>query len=87
MFYNTEILEKYGVDYTTIKTWDDYTDAARKVAEGSNGEVYMTSVDTGGTDWLWVAMAEYGEDYTTDEGAPNIELQSIKNMLNMQKAG
>jgi len=85
MFYNTEILEKYGVDYTTIKTWDDYTDAARKVAEGSNGEVYMTSVDTGGTDWLWVAMAEYGEDYTTDEGAPNIELQSIKNMLNMQK--
>ncbi len=33
-----------------------------------NGEVRMTSVDTGGTDWLWVAMAEHGEDYTDADG-------------------
>ena len=24
MFYNIEILEEAGVDYTQIETWDDY---------------------------------------------------------------
>jgi len=86
MFYNTEILNKYGIDFTKIKTWDDFTEAGRKLKEATNGEVKMTSVDTGGTDWLWLAMAEYGEDYTTDEGAPNIELESIKKMLRLQKS-
>jgi arabinosaccharide transport system substrate-binding protein len=45
----------------------------------------MTSVDTGGTDWLWLAMAEYGEDYTNQEGAPDIQLNSIKQMITMQQ--
>lgn len=85
MFYNTKLLEQYGVDYTSIKTWDDYTEAARTVKEKSNGEVTMMTVDTGGTDWLWVAMAEHGEDYTTAEGAPNIEIESVKKMLKLQQ--
>ncbi len=85
MFYNAKILEQYGVDYTQIKTWDDYAKAGEQLKEASGGKVYMTSVDTGGTDWLWLAMAEYGEDYTTEDGAPNIELTSIKNMITMQQ--
>ncbi|MDF2588693.1 MAG: transporter substrate-binding protein [Anaerocolumna sp.] len=85
MFYNTKILEQYGIDYTKIATWDDYAEAGKKLKEASGGKVYMTSVDTGGTDWLWLAMAEYGEDYTTAEGAPNIELPSIKKMITMQQ--
>ncbi len=86
MFYNTKILDEYGIDYTKIKTWDDYAEAGRQLKEASDGQVYITSVDTGGTDWLWLAMAEYGEDYTTDDGAPNIELDSIKNMITMQQS-
>jgi arabinosaccharide transport system substrate-binding protein len=85
MFYNKKILDQYGIDYTKIETWNDYAEAARKLKEASNGEVLMTSVDTAGTDWLWLAMAEYGEDYTTDEGAPNIEIESVKNMIKMQQ--
>jgi arabinosaccharide transport system substrate-binding protein len=85
MFYNTKVLEQYGIDYTKIVTWDDYTAAAKTLFEASNGEVTMMTVDTGGTDWLWLAMAEYGQDYTTAEGAPDIELESIKNMLALQQ--
>jgi len=85
MFYNTKILEQYGIDYTTIKTWDDYAKAGEKLKEASGGKVFMTSVDTAGTDWLWLAMAEFGEDYTTEEGAPNIELNSIKTMITTQQ--
>lgn len=85
MFYNTKILKQYGIDYTTIKTWEDYAKAGEKLKEASGGKVFMTSVDTAGTDWLWLAMAEFGEDYTTEEGAPNIELNSIKTMITTQQ--
>ncbi len=86
MYYNIEILEKYGIDYTKIKTWDDYTNAGKELYKASNGEVRMTSVDTAGVDWMWVAMAEYGEDWTGGQGGKaNVELESVKKMLTMQQ--
>ncbi|MCM1256353.1 MAG: ABC transporter substrate-binding protein [Roseburia sp.] len=84
MYYNTAILDEYGIDYTTIKTWDDYTAAAEQLKEASNGEVTMTTVDTGGTDWLWIAMAEYGEDYTDADGKVTVPA-SWEKMLTMQQ--
>lgn len=86
MYYNTEILEKYGIDYTKIATWEDYTKAGEELWEKSGGTVRMTSVDTGGTDWLWLAMAEYGEDWTGGiNGTANVQLESVKKMLTMQQ--
>ncbi len=86
MYYNTEILDQYGIDYTKIKTWDDYTEAGRKLKEASDGKVKMTSVDTGGIDWMSIAMSEYGEDWAAGkDGTPNVELESVKNMLTMQQ--
>ncbi|MDD3260495.1 MAG: extracellular solute-binding protein [Oscillospiraceae bacterium] len=85
MYYNTEILSKYGVDYTKIKTWDDYTAAAKKVKAGSNGKVTMTDVDTGGTDWLSLSLAENKTDYTDASGKANVNVSAIKDMLTMQK--
>jgi arabinosaccharide transport system substrate-binding protein len=87
MYYNASLLEKYGIDYTQIKTWNDYTEAGKKLKEASNGEVSMTSVDTAGTDWMWLAMSEYGEDWTGGEGNDaNVQLESVKNMLTMQQS-
>lgn len=85
MYYNTKILSEYGIDYTTIETWEDFEEAGKQLKEASNGTVYMTGADTGGTDWLWLAMSEYGEDYTTDDVMPNVEIDSIKNMIKMQQ--
>ena len=86
MYYNTEILDQYGIDYTKIKTWDDYTEAGKKLKEASDGKVKLTSVDTGGVDWLTVAMSEYGEDWAAGkDGTLNVELESVKNMLTMQQ--
>ena len=33
MFYNTAILEAAGIDYTAIKTWDDFHEAGKTVLE------------------------------------------------------
>ena len=86
MFYNTEILKKYGVDYTTIKTWDDFTAAGKKIKEASGGKQALTSVDTGGTDWLWVSMAENKTDWTDASGKGNVQIDAVKDMLKMQKS-
>ena len=57
-----------------------------ELKEASNGEVYLTSVDTGGVDWMWLAMAENGEDWTGGpDGTVNVQLDSVKEMLTMQQ--
>ena len=86
MYWNAEIFEQYGLDYKSVKTWDEYTELGRQLRDASNGEVFLTSVDTGGCDWLWIAMAQYGEDWTNfPDGPVDVQLDSIKKMLNMQK--
>jgi len=89
MYYNMAAIEEAGftqADVDAIKTWDDYTAFGEKyvAAVGQEGK-YFTSVDTMGVDWMWLAMSEYGEDWTGGlDGEANVELQSVKNMLNMQ---
>lgn len=86
MYWNAEIMDEYGLDYKSVKTWDDYTKLGEQLKEASNGEVYLTSVDTAGVDWMWIAMAEYGEDWTGGpDGEVNVQLDSVKKMMTMQQ--
>lgn len=96
MYYNVVAMaEAMGIseDEVTAKidavvTWDDYQALGEEyiAAVGQEGK-YFTSVDTAGTDWLWLAMAEYGEDWTGGfEGPANVQLDSVKKMLEMQQA-
>jgi arabinosaccharide transport system substrate-binding protein len=71
-----------------VKTWSDYEALGKEYVDavGEDGK-YWTSVDTGGTDWLWLAMAEYGDDWTGGFDNPaNCQLDSVKNMLTMQQS-
>ena len=71
----------------SVVTWDDYEALGEEyLASVSEEGKYWTSVDTGGTDWLWLAMAEYGEDWTGGFDDPaDVQLESVKNMLTMQQ--
>ena len=84
MYYNDELLSQYGIDYKTIKTWDDYTAAAEKLKEATNGEVKMTEIDTGGTDWMWLSMAEHGEDQVDEDGLA-VVTDGMAEILKLQK--
>ena len=69
MYYNMKALEDAGItqsDVDAVVTWDDYAALGKKYLDaiGNPDGKYFTSVDTGGTDWLWLAMSEYGEDWT-----------------------
>ncbi|MCR5273195.1 MAG: extracellular solute-binding protein [Lachnospiraceae bacterium] len=70
----------------SVVTWDDYTALGQEYVDAIATEgKYWTSVDTGGTDYLWLAMAEYGDDWTGGFTDPaNVQLDSVKNMLNME---
>lgn len=82
-FYNTEILDAAGVDYKTIKTWDDYKVAGEKVkaigktmgcAETSSSSVYDTM------------LAAQGADKTTEDGIPSLDTpESIKALTTIQE--
>ena len=86
MYWNAEIFEQYGLDYKSVKTWDDYTALGEQLRDASNGEVFLTSVDTGGVDWMWIAMAQHGDDWTGGPGGTvNVQLESVEKMLTMQQ--
>lgn len=68
-FYNTEILEAAGVDYTTIKTWDDYKAAGEKVA--ANGKA-MGVAETNNSAIFDTMLAAQGSDKTDDQGNPTL---------------
>ena len=96
MYYNVDLISQaLGCSYDeaiakidAVKTWEDYEALGKEYvdAKGEEGK-YWTSVDTGGTDWLWLAMAEYGDDWTGGfEGPANVQLDSVKKMLEMQQS-
>lgn len=91
MYWNMAELEKYGItqdDVDAVTTWDDYTALGEKyIAAVCEEGKYFTSVDTGGTDWLWLSMAENGEDWTGGyDGSANCQLSSVSDMLKMQQS-
>ena len=94
MYWNLAVLSQYGItqeDIDSVTTWEDYEALGMRYLAaldeaGERAGKYFTSVDTGGTDWLWLAMAEYGEDWTGGHGGrANVELESVRNMLTMQQ--
>ena len=70
-----------------VETWDDYVALGQEYVDAiaTDGK-YWTSVDTAGCDWLWIAMAEYGDDWTGGfGGTANVQLDSVNKMLTMQQ--
>ncbi len=91
MYYNLKAMEDAGLsqaDIDAVETWDDWKALGKKYLDaiGNPDGKYWTSVDTGGCDWQWIAMAEYGEDWTGGfDNKANVELQSVKKMCQFEQ--
>lgn len=70
MYYNTELMDAAGIDYTTIETWDDFENALRTYKEATGN--YMTYCETYGSYEFTVLLAEQGVDLIDDDGMPNL---------------
>jgi ABC-type sugar transport system, periplasmic component len=76
MFYNTEMLDKAGVDYKTIKTWDDYAAAGEKVLQATGKPMGVAETSANWT--LSAMLAQQGSDFTKDDGSPNVNTPEMK---------
>ena len=86
LLYNKAIFDQYGVDYPTDDwTWEDMYEAAKKITEGSNGDVYGLAMNTSNNQDGWYNVVyDYGgtivgEDHKTStigsaEGKAGMEM-------------
>lgn len=82
-FYNTELLEAAGVDYTTIKTWDDYKAAGAKYHEATGK--FMGTVDTSAAWQEGLLLAQLGGEYFTPDGKVNVNSPELTKSLEILK--
>ena len=69
LLYNKAIFDEYGVDYPTDDwSWEDMYEAAKKINEGSNGEVYGMAVNTSNNQDGWYNLVySYGGQVVTED--------------------
>lgn len=82
-FYNTEILEEAGVDYTKIVTWDDFKKAGIQVYEKTGK--YMGTADTSATWQSGIMLAQQDTDFTDDNGQPQVNTPEMIKGLTVLK--
>lgn len=88
-FYNTEELETAGIDYTTIKTWDDFKEAGIKYHEAT-GKTFAAAETT--AQWtLNLMLAQKGGSYLKEDGSLDVNndkmVEVLQCMKDMQDAG
>ena len=69
LLYNKAIFDQYGVDYPTDEwTWDDMYEAAKKITEASNGDVYGMAMNTSNNQDGWYNLIyDYGAELITED--------------------
>lgn len=68
VFYRRDFYEKAGVDPATIKTWDDFIAAGKKIMAANPGTV-MTQADfNGDSEWFRMISNEQGCGYFSTDG-------------------
>ncbi|ACZ29450.1 extracellular solute-binding protein family 1 [Xylanimonas cellulosilytica DSM 15894] len=82
-FYNTELLDAAGVDYTSITTWDDYQAAGVKYHEATG-----KSFATADTSALWQAnllLGQLGGDYLDADGTVTVDSPEVVEAFDILK--
>ena len=79
IYYNDKLMKEAGIDYTQIKTWDDYHEAGKKFLEATGKPI--GTVETGDPWHLWPLIASQGGDLLDADGNPNIDSPEMAKAL------
>lgn len=79
IYYNDKLMKEAGIDYTQIKTWDQYHEAGKKFLEATGKP--MGTVETGDPWHLWPLLASQGGDLLDKDGKPNIASPEMEKAL------
>lgn len=85
MWYRKDLLAKYNLEVP--KTWEEMYEAAKKITEGENGEVFGASMPMGANDmlatrWLHQYVRSAGETLVTKEGKANLTSKAALDGIN-----
>jgi arabinosaccharide transport system substrate-binding protein len=62
--YRADLVERLGIDVETLKTWDDFTAAGRRITADLDGDGqldrFMIDLQSGGSDYLMILMLQRG---------------------------
>lgn len=82
-FYNTEELEAAGIDYTAIKTWEDFKNAGIKYKEAT-GKTFAAAETT--AQWtLNLMLAQKGGSYLKEDGSLDVNNDTMAECLQYLK--
>ncbi|MFA6507661.1 MAG: extracellular solute-binding protein [Treponemataceae bacterium] len=85
VYYNKEIMDKAGVDFNKIVTWDDYIAAGKQVVAKTG--VPMTSFEVIDQRPFWPMIVQRGGDYLDKNGKvvldSEINIKTLQAMLDM----
>ncbi len=88
-FYNTELLEGAGIDYTAIKTWDDFREAGSKYHEATDKAFGVASTGVNFIEPL--ITAQLGGEYFDADGNVRVNspevVEAVSMVQEMQDAG
>lgn len=82
-FYNTELLEDAGIDYTTIKTWDDFKEAGVAYKEATGKE--FGTADTSAQWQANLLLGQLGGDYLDDAGNVTVDSPEVVEAFDILK--
>ena len=86
MFYRRDFYEKAGVDPATIKSWDDFIAAGKKIAEANPGVVMSQADLNGDSEFFRMIGNEQGCSYFSADGTQiTINQPSCVTTLDMVK--
>lgn len=68
VYYRRDFYEKAGVDPATIKTWDDFIAAGKKIATANPGVVMAQADFNGDSEWFRMISNEQGCGYFSTDG-------------------
>jgi arabinosaccharide transport system substrate-binding protein len=83
-FYNTELLDKAGIDYKTIKTWQDFQEAGAKYSQetGNNFGVASTGVNMVEN----LIVAQLGGNLFAEDGSVAVNSPEVVEALELERA-
>lgn len=82
-FYNTEMLEAAGIDYTTIKTWDDFKTAGTTLYEKTGKHLGVAETSANWT--VNLMLAELGADWVDAEDNLTVNSDGVVKALTTLK--
>ena len=83
-FYNAALLEEAGIDYTTIETWDDFSEAGAQYHQATGKAFGVASTTVNFVEPLIVA--QLGGNFFDEDGDVDVANPDVVKAFEMQKA-